>query len=549
MNEDARDYFAVCPPGLEPWLADELRVLNLQPSMDEGGCEFGGELADLYRANLQLRTATRVLARMDEFHAGHFSELEKRTAAIPWEKLLPRGCALDVEAVCYRSRLYHEKGVAQRVEKIVTARTGAHPPAENETAQTLLVRIVANQCTLSLDSSGASLHKRGYRQELTKATLRETLATALLAFSGWDGKSALLDPFCGSGTIAIEAALRSRNIAPGRHRTFAFMEWPGFDKAAWRKLLLEADAQVQEEGPKIYASDRDAGAIEIAKANAARAGVAGFIEFSCRALKAVSVSPGPLSIVTNPPYGHRIEGGGDLRNLYASLGNLVRARNETRLTFISSNPRWTGNTGLRCELGPRLSNGSIPIRFARALAAPVVNDRALLGEAATRGLQGDELLLIVDVEKQEVRAWQKGRKIKSCPVSTARRGMGNVEDSFMTPPGWHEVAERIGAGKPIGSEFKRRVHTGRVLPEKEWKAAGLANDAILSRILWLRGLEDGVNRGPGIDSHDRFIYFHGTIHEELLGHPASAGCVRMANRDMVELFDLVGDLRALVWIG
>lgn len=549
MNDPLRDFFAVCPPGLEPWVADELRALGCEPACEEGGCVFRGDDEILYRANLHLRIASRVLVRVASFHVAHFAHLEQKVLTVPWATLLPRGAALDVEAVCHRSKLYHEKAVAERVAGFVAKRTGARAAADGDAAQTIHVRIVANECTLSLDSSGELLHRRGYRQEVTKATLRETLAAALLAFSGWDRTSALLDPFCGSGTIAIEAALLARNIAPGRGRRFAFMDWPGFDASLWRRLLLQADQQVLPGGPPVLASDRDAGAVAIARANAERAGVLEHIDLSQRALKAVAPPPGPLQIVTNPPYGHRLEGGGDLRNLYASLGNLVRGRPGTRLTFISSNPRWTGNTGLRFELGPRLANGSIPIRFARALDAPAPDDRRLWSEAGKRGLQDDDLLIVVDVGRQEARVWQHGRKLRSYPVSTARRGVGAVANSFMTPPGWHDVAERIGGGLPAGSVFKGRVHTGRVVPADGWRSPRAAGDTILTRILWLRGLEEGVNRGPGLDSHDRHIYIHGTIHEEAIGHPASAGCVRMNNRDIVELFDLVGDRRAHVWIG
>lgn len=550
MNKNDLKLFATCPPGLEPWLADELRELGVVPAIEEGGCNFEGDLAMLYRANLQLRIASRVLLRVGHFHVGHFAELEKKVTALPWTQLLNRGITIRTESVCYRSKLYHEKAVNERMDKYLAQKLGSTKSPDRESGQLVLLRNVANECTISIDSSGELLHRRGYRQELTKATLRETLAASLLAFSAWDRKSPLLDPFCGSGTIAIEAAMLARNIAPGRNRKFAFMEWPGFDATLWKKILAEADAKILPVAPPIFASDRDAGAVEIAKSNAARAGVLDNIDISHRALKSVSIPAGPLQIVTNPPYGQRLEGGGDLRNLYASLGNLVRARgSETRLTFISSNPRWTGNVGLRFELGPRLTNGAIPIRFARELPTPPPNDRRLFAEAQKRGLEAGDLFFVVDVAKQELRAWQDGRLASTHKISTARRGVGNRENSFMTPPGWHEIAERIGGDKPVGSVFVGRVATGRVVNPMGWSATGEVTDAILSRILWLRGLEDGVNRGPSIDTHERFVYIHGTIHEDMLGHPASAGCVRMANREIVELFDRIGDKRALVWIG
>lgn len=542
--------FAASPPGLEPWLADELRTLALEPTLDEGGCSFSCDAEGLYRANVELRMANRVLVRLAEFHAGHFVELEKQALALNWAAWLPRDVSTRVEATCYRSKLYHEKAVAERIQRALTTRLNATAAAKEAPAQLVLVRIVANVCTISLDSSGELLHRRGYRQELTKATLRETLAASLIAFSGWDRTMPLVDPLCGSGTIAIEAAMLARGIPPGRRREFAFMKWAAFDAAAWRRLLLDLDSRERGPKPAIYASDRDAGAIEIAKANAARAGVADDIVFSCQPLKAAPLPEGPFFLVTNPPYGERLAGTGDLRNLYASLGNVLRKRGpEARLVFISSNPRWTGNTGLRCELGPRLSNGPIPIRFARSLPAATVDDRALRAEAAQRGLQPGEWLLIVDVAKQELRAWHNERMQVRYDVSTARRGVGSREGSLKSPPGWHEIDERIGGDKPIGSVFKQRVHTGRVVPEKQWGTTTEPGDTILSRILWLRGLEEGVNRGPGIDTHDRYVYIHGTIHEDKIGTPASAGCVRMRNRDIVALFESIGAKRTLVWMG
>lgn len=549
MSEDAREFFAVCQPGLESWLADELRALGLEPTPDEGGCSFSGDLAALYAANLRLRIATRVLARVTDFHAGHFIDLEKHVAEVPWEDGLPHGCALSIDAVSYRSKLYHEGAIAERVGNIIGERIGARPAGEDEVGQTIHVRMVANHCTVSLDSSGELLHRRGYRQELTKATLRETLAASLVAFSGWDKKSALLDPMCGSGTIAIEAAMLARNIAPGRNRKFAFMDWPDFDKTVWRRLLLEADTETRRDCPPIYASDRDAGAIEICKANAKRAGVLSNITFTNCALSSVAIPAGPLQIVTNPPYGERIEGDGDLRNLYAALGNYFRSRENARLTFISNNPKWTGNTGCRCELSGKLSNGSIPIRFTRALDVAEVDDEQLLGEAGGHGFMGDDFCIVVDVEKQEARVWRNGEKLKTYSVSTARLGMGEVENSNMTPRGWHKIAERIGGDQPLGAEFKSRVPTGRVLAEDEWQSPSITRDVITTRILWLRGIEDGRNSGPGVDTHARYIYFHGTAHEELIGHPASAGCVRLKNRDIAELFDLLGDTTAYVWLG
>jgi len=167
------------------------------------------------------------------------------------------------------------------------------------------------------------LHRRGYRLASAKAPLRETLAAGMLLASGWDGTSPLLDPFCGSGTIAIEAALLAKRIAPGHTRRFAFMDWQNYEESIWKALLAKSSASELVTIPPIQASDRDAGAIDMARANAERAGVSQLIEFSQRAVSAIEPARTGW-VITNPPYGQRISSNKDLRNLYAQLGNVLR---------------------------------------------------------------------------------------------------------------------------------------------------------------------------------------------------------------------------------
>lgn len=542
--------FAACAPGLEFLLVRELRALGLSPRPEPGGCTFATDTAGLYRANYFLRTASRVLLRRATFHAGHFGELEKKAATLPWKDWLPAGVPVRVEVASYRSRLWHEGAVAERVFGAIAHRLGATPADDRASGQIVLVRLAANECTVSVDSSGDLLHRRGYRLEVTKASMRETLAAALLLWSGWKPGQALLDPFCGSGTIAIEAALLARGIAPGRLRTFAFERWPSFDKDAWRQVLLEADelARQRANNAPIEGSDRDEGAIAISRSNAERAGVADAIRFEHRPLSAIEPSAPHGWIVTNPPYGERIRGG-DLRNLYDALGRQMRGRfSGWRLALLGANRVLTGHTALRFEQGPRTTNGGIPIHFMRSLDTSSLPDKALLHEARRFGDGGQAIVLVVDLARQELRVFEQGRKTAAWPVSTALNGPGETEGSGCTPTGWHEIAERIGAGAKPGAVFKERLETGRVLPPDAWSWSA-EGDLILTRILWLAGLQDGHNRGGDRDTHARYIYLHGTNQEDLLGQPASAGCVRMANRDIVDLFALIGERRALVWIG
>jgi putative N6-adenine-specific DNA methylase len=230
---------------------------------------------------------------------------------------------------------------------------------------------VNDQCTISIDTSGELLHRRGYRLAIAKAPLRETLAAGLVLASGWDCTSPLLDPFCGSGTIAIEAALIARQIPPGRSRNFAFMNWPDFQPEHWTKIINSLSPQTGNDHSghsgdvKIFASDRDAGAIQIAISNAERAGVSQHIEFTQRSVSAID--PGGKGwLVTNPPYGVRVSENKDLRNLYAQLGNTMRFKCQGWVFAILCNDlALLRQLNLHLDTSLPLVNGGILVRIAR----------------------------------------------------------------------------------------------------------------------------------------------------------------------------------------
>lgn len=381
--------FAACSPGLEEFVGQELRRLHLLPaetsssSLDSpaekgledeaGGVEFHGTLHDVYRANLRLRTASRVLVRLGEFPAATFTELRRRVSQIPWENYLGPGRPIALRAACRKSRLYHSGAVAEHVTAGIAVRLGRSPSVQKfdegiaPLPQLILVRLVENQCTISLDSSGNLLHRRGYRQATAKAPLRETLAAAMLLASGWDSTRPLLDPFCGAGTIVIEAAMAALKIPPGIGRRFAFMDWPNFDKGIWESLMEDAGKKHSPLLPKIIASDRDAGAIEAAQANARRAGVAGWIDFSRRAVSAIEPPAGPGWVVTNPPYGVRLRANKDLSNLYAQLGKVLRAKCPGwSIAMLGRSARLLHRTGLEFDRGIPLLNGGLKVRLVRS---------------------------------------------------------------------------------------------------------------------------------------------------------------------------------------
>ncbi len=380
MSDEPRyDLFAVCQPGLEKFVAGELRSLGIvHPRPVHGGVEFSGFLTHVYRVNLWSRTTERVLLRLREFRAESFRELHHKAARTAWEEFLTPGCEVSIRATCRKSILMHTGGVAERIVNGISDRLGRPSrlittDEENKSARPnfIVVRIVDDRCLISLDTSGALLHFRGYRQATAKAPLRETLAAAMILSSGWTSDRSLLDPFCGSGTIPIEAALIARRIAPGRRRSFAFMEWQKFDRAVWNALLDQAESAACDHVPaSIQGSDRDAGAIEASRSNADRASVLDDIEFSQRAMSALEPL-GVGDVITNPPYGQRVGGAGahgDVRNLYAQLGKVLQAKCAGwRVAMLSSDVHWEYSTGLKFEPIARFNNGGIKVRFVQTV--------------------------------------------------------------------------------------------------------------------------------------------------------------------------------------
>jgi putative N6-adenine-specific DNA methylase len=352
---------------------------------------MSGDLDRVYQSNLWLRTASRVLVRVGDFHASTFYELVRRSKKLPWEDFLPETGSVEVRVTCRKSKLYHSDAVAERVLSAIAStassklelRAGSFETDDGESGeleeardqaqdstQLFIVRIVNDQCEISADSSGELLHRRGYRKEVAKAPLRETLAAAMVLASGWDGRRGepLLDPMCGSGTIPIEAALIARGIAPGLERQFQFMRWPGFDPDVWNELVDKARSGVTNPGPEIVGADRDAGAISAATHNAERAEMGGDIRFSVESLSGSIAQLGDISsgegwILTNPPYGVRVGEGTDLRDLYATLGTALKTKRGWRLGLLTSDAALAGQ--MRIPLRPRFrtSNGGIPVSF------------------------------------------------------------------------------------------------------------------------------------------------------------------------------------------
>ena len=270
------------------------------------------------------------------------------------------------------SKLFHSDAVARSVSAGLDDRLGmtsalvkTDEKIDGQPPQLVVVRLVEDKCTVSIDSSGELLHKRGYRMAVAKAPLRETLGAALVMASGWDRSAPLLDPFCGSGTIPIEAAMLAAGIPPGSNRRFAFMNWPGFDPKGWEAILNAATKKPASQ-PRLLASDRDAGAIKMARENAERAGVEQLIEFKCQAVSSITPPSGPGWVVTNPPYGMRISEGKDLRNLYAQFGNVLRRScGGWNVAMLCNDAILLGQMGMQLDTSLGFVNGGINVRVAR----------------------------------------------------------------------------------------------------------------------------------------------------------------------------------------
>lgn len=355
--------FAITPPGVEHLTAAELAGLGVAPGGTEpGGVIFTATTRQLYAANLELRTAGRIVVRLAEFPARAFYELERKAGRVPWGQVLAPGAAARFRVSSRKSRLYHLDGIAQRL----AAAAGGPPGGEaDDAAQLFLVRVLRDVVTISADSSGALLHRRGYRLATAKAPLRETLAAAMLLGAGDREDWAFADPFCGAGTLPIEAALLRRRIAPGLHRSFGFERWPGFEAETWRALREEARLRtLPRAAAPIQGSDRDAGAIAAAGANAERAGVAADIVFEQRPFSAAGPPAGSGLLATNPPYGVRVGDRRALRDLYRGFGAVARERWAAwSVALLSADAGLLAETGLPTSVRWSSSNGGIPVQL------------------------------------------------------------------------------------------------------------------------------------------------------------------------------------------
>jgi len=369
-----RRFFATTGKGLEEVLAGEIADLGGEEiSVAVGGVAFAGNAALGPLANLWLRTANRVLLLLAEFPAVTPDDLYEGVAAVPWPELFSVRRTIAVDATVRDSGIAHSHFAAQKTKDAIVDRfraaVGTRPDVDPASADVRInVRLVRDACTLSLDLSGESLNRRGYRADPTEASLRETLAAGMVLLTGWDGSVPLVDPACGAGTIPIEAALIATNTAPGLLRKeFSFQKLADFDRKSWETLLDEARGRVREKWRGlIQGSDLSREAIRGARENAVRAGVGGRIDFEVRDVRSLAPVSPPGIILCNPPYGVRMAAGIDEDSFYRAMGEAFKKRCRGWTAYLlSGNPDATRALKLKASRRIPLMNGPIDCRLLK----------------------------------------------------------------------------------------------------------------------------------------------------------------------------------------
>ena len=357
--------------GLEEVLAKELTQLGANNvEIGRRMVSFTGDKEMMYRANFALRTAIRILKPIKHFQADTADEVYDTVKNIAWEDYLTPDNSFSVDAVVFSDEFRHSKFVAYRVKDAIAdyfrEKTGKRPSVRiNNPDLSLNIHIAQNQCTLSLDSSGESLHRRGYRQEAVEAPLNEVLAAGMILMTGWHGECDLIDPMCGSGTIPIEAALIARNIAPGVFRKeYAFEKWRDFDRELFDKVY-DDDSQEREFTHKIYGYDINRRANEIATRNVKAAGLSKDIVLQVRPFEEFTQPAEPAIMITNPPYGERISTD-DLLGLYKTIGErLKHAFTGNTAWILSYRDECFDQIGLKASEKIELFNGALACQFRK----------------------------------------------------------------------------------------------------------------------------------------------------------------------------------------
>ncbi|MDU0480302.1 THUMP domain-containing class I SAM-dependent RNA methyltransferase [Staphylococcus chromogenes] len=361
---------AVCPMGLEGIVAKEIQELGYDTRTENGRIYFEGDESAIVKANLWLRTADRVKIVVGQFEAYTFDELFEKTKALPWETLISEDGKFPVQGRSLKSKLFSVPDVQAITKKAIVERLkkAYHVPGlleESGATYPIEVNILKDQVLLTIDTSGSGLNKRGYRLKQGEAPIKETLAAALVKLANWTGDTPLIDPFCGSGTIAIEACMIAQNIAPGFNRSFVSESWEFMPDDLYDTLRAEADeAANYDKEIEIYASDIDANMVEIAKANADEVGMGDIIQFSVKDVNTLTLShEGPIGIIGNPPYGERIGDRDEVEEMYKYLGTLLHKHPQLSLYIMTSHKEFEYLVNRKATKRRKLFNGYIETTY------------------------------------------------------------------------------------------------------------------------------------------------------------------------------------------
>ncbi len=355
--------------GLEAIVAEEIKSLGYKEvKIENGRVLFKADETAICRANLWLRTADRIRIKLGEFKAVTFDQLFENTKALPWPDILPRNAAFPVDGKSVQSTLFSISDCQAIVKKAVVEsmkkRYRTEWFKEDGPLYRIEVSMLKDIATLTIDTSGPGLHKRGYRVAGNEAPLRETLASALVLIARWKPEIALIDPFCGSGTILIEAALIGQNIAPGMERTFASESWPYIPKECWHEARRETHEQADYSRElDLTGTDISAKAVNIARKNAARAGVDQLIHFHTRPLSELSSKKKYGKIICNPPYGERLSELKDVEKLYKEMGKLFNTLDTWSFYILTAHDQFESLFNKKASKRRKLYHGNIKVHY------------------------------------------------------------------------------------------------------------------------------------------------------------------------------------------
>ncbi|MBN6849803.1 putative N6-adenine-specific DNA methylase [Staphylococcus saprophyticus] len=361
---------AVCPMGLEAVVAKEIQELGYDTTVENGRIFFEGDETAIVKCNLWLRTADRIKIVVGQFKATTFDELFEKTKALPWETLIEQDGNFPVQGRSVKSTLFSvpdcqaivKKAIVERLRRAYQAsgwlnETGAKYPIE--------VAILKDNALLTIDTSGSGLNKRGYRLAQGEAPIKETLAASLIRLANWTGDTPLVDPFCGSGTIAIEACLIAQNIAPGFNRDFVSENWDIMPDRLYDEMRDEADQQANYDRKlEIYASDIDPEMIEIARRNAEEVGLADIIQFSVKDVNTLTIDEDkPMALIGNPPYGERIGDRDKVEEMYCYIGELMQQHSQLSTYILTSSTEFEFLVNKKATKRRKLFNGYIECTY------------------------------------------------------------------------------------------------------------------------------------------------------------------------------------------